>query len=103
MKACVCGISGRMGMAVFNVLRERGHVLAAAFEREGSRGYGQDAGLLVGGVACGVRIGPITESAVALADVVIDFSSPSASLACLDAASAAGKPIVIGTTGFSQE
>lgn len=36
------------------------------------------------------------------ADVVVDFSSPEASLAFAEAAAAAGKPSVIGTTGLSE-
>jgi 4-hydroxy-tetrahydrodipicolinate reductase len=51
-----------------------------------------------GGIDKGDAVAPL----VHISDVLIDFSSPHALEATLDAAVAAGKPIVIGTTGLEE-
>ncbi|EIZ77449.1 dihydrodipicolinate reductase [Novosphingobium sp. Rr 2-17] len=58
-----------------------------------------DAGEDLGG---GVGRGGDVAALAALSDALIDFSSPAALEANLDAASAAGKPIVVGTTGLEE-
>ncbi|KTE78688.1 4-hydroxy-tetrahydrodipicolinate reductase [Sphingopyxis terrae subsp. ummariensis] len=74
----IIGSQGRMGVA-----------LAAAISEAGQR-------------SCGVDKGGDVARLVAAADVLVDFSSPGALEATLDACIAARKPIVIGTTGLEE-
>lgn len=74
----IIGSQGRMGVA-----------LAAAISEAGQR-------------SCGVDKGGNVARLAASADVLVDFSSPAALEATLDACVAAGKPIVIGTTGLEE-
>ncbi len=76
-----------MGQAVAAVVEaSEGLVLAARFDRPGTSG----AGLLP------------QDEALALADVVIDFTTPAASVALAQTLSSSGKiGLVLGTTGFS--
>ncbi|WP_137863665.1 MULTISPECIES: 4-hydroxy-tetrahydrodipicolinate reductase [unclassified Sphingomonas] len=76
----IYGSLGRMGQAI----------AAAAPEMNAKLAGGADAGDDPAGIA-------------AVADVLIDFSAPQALEAHLAAARAAGKPIVIGTTGLSPQ
>lgn len=103
MKIGICGICGRMGISVLKVMLERRHELAAAFDHEAAPRYGDDAGVLAGGAQMNVTVTGINKDDVGRVDGIIDFSSPAASLQLLEAARAAGKPLVIGTTGFSDE
>jgi 4-hydroxy-tetrahydrodipicolinate reductase len=83
-----------MGHALIEaVLADRELSLAAALEASSSPGLGSAVG--------GVTIRADVAGALAAADVLIDFTRPEGALAHLAACVAAGKPIVIGTTGFS--
>jgi 4-hydroxy-tetrahydrodipicolinate reductase len=86
LKIAVAGALGRMGQAVAAmVAAEPDLVLAARFERPGADGEG-----LVG-----------QDQALAAADVVIDFTTPAASVALAQAAAARGGPaLIIGSTGL---
>ena len=75
----IIGSAGRMGQAIAAAIAEAGETLAGGIDQ------GEDAAGLTG--QC---------------DVLVDFSSPAALEANLDAASAAGVPIVIGTTGLEE-
>ncbi len=103
MKIGICGICGRMGVSVLKIMLERRHVLAAAFDHEGAPRFGGDAGLLVGAEGLNVTITAINRDDVRKTDGVIDFSAPAASMRLLEEALAAVRPLVIGTTGLSDE
>jgi 4-hydroxy-tetrahydrodipicolinate reductase len=103
MKIGVCGICGRMGVAVLQTLLDRGHALAAAFDHDGARGFGSDAGELIHEGPMNITVAAINAADVGVSDGIIDFSSPAASMRLLETARAAGKPLVIGTTGFSAD
>lgn len=74
----IIGSQGRMGLA-----------LAAAISEAGSR-------------HCGIDRGGNVVKLAAEADVLVDFSSPAALEATLDACIAAKRPIVVGTTGLEE-
>lgn len=76
----IIGSKGRMGQALVAAIEEAGHSHA------GGADQGDDVAALV-----------------AASDVLVDFSSPKALQATLDACVAANKPIVIGTTGLEAE
>ena len=85
----VAGALGRMGQAVATVVSGRQDVrLAARFDRPGT----VEDGLVE------------ADAALAVAEVVIDFTSPAASVALAQSAASRGGPaLVIGSTGCSEE
>ncbi|HEY8042032.1 MAG TPA: 4-hydroxy-tetrahydrodipicolinate reductase [Polyangiaceae bacterium] len=100
MRLAVIGASGRMGRAVVRLAREAGVELVCAVA---STEIGRDVGELAG-------IGPtgicVVDGLAALeharADVAIDFSTPSATVALAPIAAAAGTAMVSGTTGLDE-
>jgi 4-hydroxy-tetrahydrodipicolinate reductase len=85
LKLGIGGALGRMGAAVAAVAAERADLeIAARFDRPG-------------GIA-------ERDAALAACEVIVDFSTPDASVALAQEASRRGGPaLVIGTTGFSAE
>ncbi len=81
-KIGIIGNKGRMGQALTTAIGDAGAVLAGGIDQ------GDDAAALA--------------ALTALSDVLVDFSSPSALEANLDACVQSGKPIVIGTTGIEE-
>lgn len=99
----IAGATGRMGRALMEtILADTEVKLSAALEQSNSPALGQDAGAMVG-MPCGVRICADVTTALADADVLVDFTRPESSLAYLAACRHAGVAMVIGTTGFSTE
>ncbi|UCD35525.1 MAG: 4-hydroxy-tetrahydrodipicolinate reductase [Nitrospiraceae bacterium] len=100
----VSGATGRMGSRIIALSRESGDItLVGALERTEHVSLGSDIGEVIGIGAAGVVV---SDSAGALrdrGDVLIDFSNPSATIACLKALSDRPMPVVIGTTGFSKD
>jgi 4-hydroxy-tetrahydrodipicolinate reductase len=89
----IFGAAGRMGRAIAEEIGARGLTLAGGTDRAGTTDPLHD----------GRAISNDPASLAATSDVLIDFSSPSALAANLDACIAAGKPVVIGTTGLEAE
>jgi len=75
----IIGSAGRMGQALADAIKAQGHAHAGGVDKDG------DIANLVGA-----------------SDVLVDFSSPHALEATLDACVAARKPIIIGTTGLEE-
>ena len=104
VKAIVTGAAGRMGSRIISAIQEiDGISVAGALERPDHPSLGFDAGEVAGVGPLGVKIEDRIENILDSADVVIDFSSPEATLYNLEKVCAAGKAIVIGTTGFLYE
>jgi 4-hydroxy-tetrahydrodipicolinate reductase len=80
LKILLNGARGRMGAAVAAAAPGMGVTLAASTDQ-----------------------GDDLRAAMASVDVVVDFSSAKATAALLELAAAAGRPVVIGTTGHSAE
>ncbi|MBI5418790.1 MAG: 4-hydroxy-tetrahydrodipicolinate reductase [Deltaproteobacteria bacterium] len=101
----VCGAMGRMGRAVLGVLASRpsGLALSAAVEVPGHPLLGQDAFEAAGAGKAGVAITDDFSRAISDADVAIDFTHAASSVGHARRAAAAGKAIVIGSTGFTPE
>jgi 4-hydroxy-tetrahydrodipicolinate reductase len=98
----VCGIGGRMGGAVARAARESTAVkLAAAIDRPGSSRLGKDAGEIAGAGHLGVEIDDRIEPHLRANTVIIDFTTPEASLGYARAAEKRRIPIVVATTGFT--
>jgi 4-hydroxy-tetrahydrodipicolinate reductase len=77
MKIGIIGSAGRMGQALVDAIQADGHEHAGGVDKDGD-----------------------LAALIAASDILVDFSSPHALEANLDACVAAGKPIVIGTTGL---
>jgi 4-hydroxy-tetrahydrodipicolinate reductase len=98
----VAGAAGRMGSRIVACLRETpGLRLAAALEAAGHAALGRDAGEVAGAGAVGVAIGADAAAAIVRDRVLVEFSTPEASLDHLRLVAGAGARAVIGTTGFS--
>lgn len=98
----VHGASGRMGRSVIEVLASDVEAeLVAAIDRTGDAAIGQDAGILAGTKKpLGVAISDDLRGAIERSAVVIDFSSPEASIGVIARCVAGKRAAVIGTTGL---
>lgn len=104
VRIAVTGAAGRMGKTLIEaVAGAEGAELTAAIERPDSSLIGADAGELAGLGKNGVAIAGDVKAVVDHFDVLIDFTAPEATLANAAICAAAGKKIVIGTTGFTPE
>jgi 4-hydroxy-tetrahydrodipicolinate reductase len=100
MKFCIAGASGRMGrMLIEAVLASPGDSLVGALDQADSPALGQDATAWLGR-SSGVAITADLSAGLAGADVLIDFTRPTGTLAHLAACRRHGTRVVIGTTGF---
>ena len=79
MKIGIIGSAGRMGQALVDAIQADGHEHAGGVDKDGD-----------------------LAALIAASDILVDFSSPHALEANLDACVAASKPIVIGTTGLEE-
>lgn len=104
VKIAVAGAMGRMGNRLVALSKEYESIkLTGAFERKGHKDIGKDVGLLIGmGETC-ILLQDSIEKSIDNADVIIDFTHSSSTLEHLKVASAKGKAMVIGTTGFTKE
>jgi 4-hydroxy-tetrahydrodipicolinate reductase len=101
MRLAIVGASGRMGRALVRLAAAQGMDLVCAV---GASDVGRDAGELAGVGASGTCIvDGLAALEHARADVVVDFSSPSATLALAAVAASARSAIVSGTTGLGEE
>ena len=92
-----------MGHAIVRAIAAaEGAALSAAVERADYPYLGADASQMAGLSASGVRVSD-QPPAKGVADVWIDFSTPSAAVPNAQAAAAASAGIVIGTTGVSAD
>jgi len=101
VRIVVAGAAGRMGTNLVRLIAESADLaLAGALERAGHPRLGEDAGAIAGVKRLGV---PIVDALRHCpdADVLIDFTTPEASLALAEEASARGMRLVVGTTGFT--
>ena len=97
----VVGAAGRMGRVLLRLAATTpGYSLAAGSERPGAAELGRDLGSLAGIEELGLTLGDKAEAVFAASDVVLDFTSPAATLAHAALAAASGKAHVIGTTGI---
>jgi 4-hydroxy-tetrahydrodipicolinate reductase len=101
LRLVVVGAAGRMGRMLTQIIPDTlGVRLTAALERPGVPALGADSG---GATPNGVPITSDIAAALADADAIVDFSSPSSSVAMAKAAADAKVAAVIGTTGLSAE
>jgi 4-hydroxy-tetrahydrodipicolinate reductase len=101
VNVAIFGVTGRMGRCLVRALRESDDLaLSGALASAGSATLGRDAGDVTETGPAGVAVTADRVRALEGADVLIDFTLPSATVANLEVAAARGVPAVIGTTGL---
>ena len=104
IKIAIAGAAGRMGQTLIQASEQtEGLQLSGAFERSGHPSIGGDCGVLAGLETNGIALGEGVRSLGDGFDVLIDFTRPAATLENIDYCREAGRRIVIGTTGFSED
>lgn len=104
VKIAVLGASGRMGQQLIKViLAESGCDLVAAVTHSQSSSLGEDVGTLIGQTEAGLSFTHDLTAAAKAADVLVDFSLPQALADNLTVAKQSRTPIVICTTGLSEQ
>jgi 4-hydroxy-tetrahydrodipicolinate reductase len=100
----ITGVCGKMGSTILRLaLADSAFQVRRVLEKAGHPLAGKSADLIAGPGAAALVIEDDFASALKDAHVVIDFTEPLSSLDHFRTASAQGKGIVIGTTGFSAE
>ncbi len=104
IRIAVMGAAGRMGRTLIEACDQAsGMTLTAAIEHPGSVFIGADAGELAGLGKCGVTL---VDNLILVQDdfdVLIDFTQPAPTVENVKVCRAAGRRIVVGTTGLTPE
>jgi len=97
LKVIVCGALGRMGKEVIYKISQRKDIeLIGAIEAPQHPSLGKE-------TEKGIKVSPRLESAVEKESIIIEFTTPSATLEHLRIAEKKRIPMVIGTTGFKKK
>ena len=100
----VCGVAGRMGQRLANLVVDSEDLeLAGGTERTGHEAIGKDVGEVVGGLHLGRLVDSHLGEVVDSGQVVICFTTPEATLEDAAICAAKGVSMVVGTTGMSDE
>jgi len=103
-RIAITGAAGRMGRSLIEACHNTdGLEVAVALEHPDSSLLGSDAGELAGVGRLGVSVVADITAVTDDFDVLIDFTRPAVTLVNLAACRAAGRRMVIGTTGFTGE
>jgi len=96
IRVIVCGALGKMGrMAIDEISGDAELKLVGAIEAAGNAGLGSS----IGGATVAADLPKVLPSC----DVVVDFTNPKAALEHIQQSAAAGKAIIVGTTGMTPE
>jgi 4-hydroxy-tetrahydrodipicolinate reductase len=102
-RIAITGAAGRMGRSLIEAVHNtEGLELTVALEHPDSTLLGSDAGELTSLGRLDVALGADLAAVSDKFDVLIDFTRPEPTLANLAICRAAGRRMVIGTTGFSE-
>jgi 4-hydroxy-tetrahydrodipicolinate reductase len=100
----IAGCAGKMGQRLLKLLvTAPGVLVVGGTERRGSHVLGRDLGALAGGEPLGITIGENPEPLFEQSDVVVDFTSPSATAMHAGLAAKTGTAHVVGTTGLDSD
>lgn len=104
IRIAVVGASGRMGLCLIKaaVLADK-TTLSAVVSRPGSSAINKDAGDLAGIGSLGITVVDDLTAVIDQFDVLIDFTRPDTSMDIIETCRKAGKKIVIGTTGYTED
>jgi 4-hydroxy-tetrahydrodipicolinate reductase len=103
-RIAITGAAGRMGRSLIEACDQmEGLDVTVALEHPESSLLGSDAGELAGLGKLGILVGGDINAVIDDFDVLIDFTRPEPTLANLAACRQAGRRMIIGTTGFSED
>jgi len=101
MKIGIVGAAGRMGRMLIAAVQAADDIeLAGGTEAPNHQDMGRDLGEMIGGEVAGVALTSDAKALFALADAIIDFTAPVATVAHAALAAQHGTALVIGTTGL---
>jgi len=104
MRLVILGAGGRMGRTLVKTIADTpGATVVGAVEQAGSPLIGEDASVLAGLPASGVKLTADLKALLAGADGILDFTVPAATVAACALTAAAGIVHVVGTTGLSAD
>ncbi|TXH35136.1 MAG: 4-hydroxy-tetrahydrodipicolinate reductase [Rhodospirillaceae bacterium] len=104
MKVGIVGCGGRMGQMLLKMLiNAPGVMVIGGTERRGSPALGQDLGALAGAEPLGISVTEDPAILFETANVVLDFTNPSATVVHAGLAAKWGCCHVIGTTGLDSD
>ena len=107
IKLVISGCCGRMGSIIARLALPESNnpplEIAGALEAHTNPQLGRDLGEVLGREPLGVKITSDIDHAIQKGDVLIEFTNPEATVAHLERAVKFHKPMVIGTTGLSEE
>ena len=104
LRIAVVGATGRMGLCLIkaSVLSDKAE-FSVAVSRAESISVGKDAGELAGIGHADIAVVGDLAAVVDRFDVLIDFTRPGPSMEYIEICRKAGKKVVVGTTGYSDE
>ena len=103
IKVAITGAAGRMGRSLLEACANTdGLEIGAAIVRKGNSLAGSNAGDLISQSQIKVKLVDDISSVLNDFDVLIDFTSPEATLENLNICQEANKQMIIGTTGFDE-
>jgi len=101
IRLTVHGAAGRMGQRIVALAAKDPQLsIVAALDAAGAPSVGRDAGEVAGIGKLGV---PITSDVISSTDVIIDFSTPEATMKLVGVCSERRIPVVVATTGLTAE
>lgn len=104
LRVAIVGVSGRMGLCLVKAaMLSKNTQLTVAVSRPESDAIDRDAGELAGMGHADVKVVDDLSAVVDQFDVLIDFTRPEPSMEYIEICRQAGKQIIIGTTGYSDE
>ncbi len=106
LSIAIAGAAGRMGRTLIRAAAEAAETtrVVGGTERTDSAALGLDLGVLGGGQPIGVTTSADARAAGAAADVWLDFTTPDATVAALDALATTNvRAAIIGTTGLTPD
>jgi 4-hydroxy-tetrahydrodipicolinate reductase len=105
IRIAIAGVAGRMGRTLVQAVTEKSALaeVTAGITLSDDPQAGTDIGLIAGVGALKVAASTSLQACLADFDVLIDFTSPTATLEHLELCKQAGKAVVIGTTGFTAQ
>lgn len=104
IRTVITGVSGRMGSLLTRLVRDNAEfVLHGGTDKPGSAAIGLDVGLAAHLAPLEVSTVDSLSAVLERAHVVIDFTTPEASVGHARLCADAGVPLVVGSTGFSAD
>jgi len=104
LRVAIVGVSGRMGLCLVKAaMLSKNTQFTVAVSRSGSDAIGRDAGELAGMGRADVKVVDDLSAVLDQFDMLIDFTRPQPSMEYIEICHQAGKQIIIGTTGYSDE